>query len=167
MDPNVDKNHQKHTRTFAQKSEQCDNRNNTKNGPDQVLPTPNQDLATSLGHFHTDKEGLPLMVPENGWYLEDQDFAIYYLEIAQKDFEHAKHMRLYYARNARTHGITNQQIADIYGITESGVRKMLQRGENQPTPDTQSDHELTIYSTAYNSAFQAGRQFEREHGASA
>ena len=131
MDTNVDKNHQKHTRTFAQKSEQCDNRNNTKNGPDQVLPTPNQDLATSLGHFHTDKEGLPVMVPENRWHLEDREFALYFLEVAQKDFEHAKHMRLYYAQNARKHGIPHQQIADIYGVTEGAIRKMIKKAGDQ------------------------------------
>ena len=101
-----------------------------KNGPEGATNT-GQGLATSLGHIHTDKEGLPAMVPENKWHIEDREFALYFLEVAQKDFEHAKHMRLYYAQNARKHGITNQQIADIYGLTEGAIRKMIKKAGDQ------------------------------------
>lgn len=71
------------------------------------------------------------MVPENKWYLEDPDFAIFFLETAQRDYEHAKHMRVYYAQNARRHGITYKRIGELYGLTESAIRKMLKRaGDN-------------------------------------
>ena len=98
-----------------------------KNGLDPVREHHEQGLAASLDHFHTDKEGLPAMVPENRWHLEDRDFAIYFLEVAQKDFEHALFMRTYYAKNARKHGITNKRIGEIYGLTEGAIRKMIKR----------------------------------------
>lgn len=71
------------------------------------------------------------MLPQNGWYLEDHDFAIHYLETAQRDYEHARHMRLRRAENARKHGITNKVIGQIYGVTEGAIRKMLKQAGEQ------------------------------------
>lgn len=39
---------------------------------------------------------------------------------------HREH-RAYYARIAREHGLTHQEIADAYGITEAAVRGLIKR----------------------------------------
>ena len=98
-----------------------------KNGPEPVREHQEQGLATSLDPTKNHKEGLPSMVPENGWHLEAPDFAITFLETAQRDYEHAIFMRTYYAQNARKHGITNKRIGQIYGLTEGAIRKMIKR----------------------------------------
>lgn len=67
------------------------------------------------------------MVPENAAWIETPDIAINFLHFAAKDYENAKSMRLYYAQAARRHGITNAQIGSIYGMTEAGVRMMINR----------------------------------------
>lgn len=97
-----------------------------KNGPEGATNT-TQDLTASLDPTKNHKEGLPTMVPENKWHLEDSDFAITFLETAQRDYEHAIFMRTYYAKNARKHGITNKRIGQIYGLTEGAIRKMIKR----------------------------------------
>lgn len=98
-----------------------------KNGLDPVREHQEQGLATSLDPTKNHKEGLPVMVPQNKWHLEDPDFATFFLETAQRDYEHAIHMRTYYAKNARKHGITNKRIGQIYSLTEGAIRKMLKR----------------------------------------
>lgn len=98
-----------------------------KNGLDPVREHQEQGLATSLDPTKNHKEGLPVMVPQNKWHLEDPDFATFFLETAQRDYEHALHMRIYYAKNARKHGITNKRIGQIYGLTEGAIRKMIKR----------------------------------------
>lgn len=65
------------------------------------------------------------MKPADNWHTKDTDFALYFLTTAQQDYDHAKRMRVYYAQNAKRRGITNQEIGDIFGMTEGGVRRLL------------------------------------------
>lgn len=69
--------------------------------------------------------------PQDAW-IENRDIAIQFLEFAAKDYANAKNMRIYYAKAARKHGIPYQQIADIYGMTDSGVQMMLKRAGDRP-----------------------------------
>jgi hypothetical protein len=96
----------------------------SKNAPDQVLPTPNQELTTSN---ESAKEGLDMSISKIPEWIADENIAIQFLEFAAKDFANAKEMRIFYAQAARAHGVTLQQIADIYGMTTSGVHLMLKR----------------------------------------
>ena len=95
-----------------------------KNAPDPVLPTPDQGLTTSNG---TAKEGLDMSISKIPEWIADENIAIQFLEFAAKDFQNAKDMRIFYAQAARAHGVTLQQIADIYEMTTSGVHLMLKR----------------------------------------
>lgn len=52
-----------------------------------------------------------------------------FLTLADAQYqEHYLH-RPYYAAIASEHGLTNQRIADIYGVTEGAVRAMIKRHE--------------------------------------
>src|SRR5699024_11920101 len=75
-----------------------------KNGLGGATNTKTLGLATSLDPTKNDKETTTAMVPQNKWATEDSDFAIFFLETAQRDYEHALFMRTYYAKNARKHG---------------------------------------------------------------
>ena len=98
-----------------------------KNAPDQVLPTPERGLTTSNG---TAKEGLDMSISKIPEWIADENIAIQFLEFAAQDFANAKDMRIFYAKAARAHGVTLQQIADIYGMTASGVHLMLKRASD-------------------------------------
>ena len=50
-----------------------------------------------------------------------------FLRMANHNYRTHYAQRIYFARIAREHGLTNQEIAEAYGMTESGVRKMLDR----------------------------------------
>lgn len=50
-----------------------------------------------------------------------------FLKLANGQYQEHRLHRAYYARIAREHGLTNQDIADEYGITEAAVRAMIQR----------------------------------------
>lgn len=131
-----------------------------KNAPDQVLPTPNQELTTSN---ESAKEGLDMSISKIPEWIADENIAIQFLEFAAKDFQNAKDMRIFYAQAARAHGVTLQQIADIYEMTTSGVHLMLKRAEQTDAADADLiDHDSLIYSTAYDSGFAAGRAFEQQ-----
>jgi len=113
--------------------EMWDNRDITKNGPETVLEHQNQGLAPSLDPVKNDKEDTASMVTQTGWHTEDSDFAIFQLEVAQQDYEHATHMRIVAAQNARDHGISNSKIGRIYKLTEGGIRHLLKKaGEATP-----------------------------------
>lgn len=56
-------------------------------------------------------------------------FAQEFLRLAHKTYQHHYSQRVYFARLAREHGLTNQAIADAYEITEAAVRAMLKRAE--------------------------------------
>jgi len=50
-----------------------------------------------------------------------------FLRLANDDYLRVCDRRGYYARIAREHGLTNQDIADEYGITEAAVRAIIKR----------------------------------------
>ena len=52
-----------------------------------------------------------------------------FLRMAHKNYQTHYAQRIYFARISREHGLTNKEIADAYEMTESGVRKMLDRAE--------------------------------------
>jgi len=123
-------NSQPKTQIWANLVKLCDNCSSAKNGPDRCGNTKVQGLATSLDDIKEQGDDSSMSVPENGWHLEDPDFAITFLETAQRDHEHALFMRVYYAKNARKHGITNKRIGQIYGLTEGAVRAMIKKADD-------------------------------------
>lgn len=50
-----------------------------------------------------------------------------FLKLASEQYQEHRRHRVYYAQMARDHGLTNQDIATEYGITEAAVRQMLKR----------------------------------------
>ena len=58
---------------------------------------------------------------------DHKDLARTFLTLANDQYQQHRHHRDYYARVAREHGLTNQEIADIYGVTEAAVRAMVKR----------------------------------------
>jgi len=56
-----------------------------------------------------------------------KDLARTFLRLANGQYQDHREHRAYYARIAKEHGLTNQDIADEYGITEAAVRAMIQR----------------------------------------
>lgn len=55
------------------------------------------------------------------------DSALLRLELAQKRYESAKAARITCAQDARAHGLTYRQMANILDMTDAGVRMMLKR----------------------------------------
>lgn len=56
-------------------------------------------------------------------------FAQEFLRLAHENYRTHYAQRVYFARLARQYGLSNQAIADAYGITEAAVRAMLRRAE--------------------------------------
>ncbi len=56
-----------------------------------------------------------------------KEIARTFLCLANGEYQARKERRGYFARLAKSHGLTNQDIADEYGITEAAVRAMIQR----------------------------------------
>lgn len=56
-----------------------------------------------------------------------RELARTFLELANSEYQRHKLHRGYYARIAREHGLTNQEIAEAYGITEAAVRGLIFR----------------------------------------
>lgn len=56
-----------------------------------------------------------------------QELARTFLKLANNEYQQHRIHRGYYARVAKDHGLTNQEIADLYGITESAVRALIKR----------------------------------------
>lgn len=52
-----------------------------------------------------------------------------FLELANDQYQQHRLHRVYYARIAREHGLTNQDIADAYGVTETAIRSLLKRAK--------------------------------------
>ena len=50
-----------------------------------------------------------------------------FLRLANADYLRICKLRGHYATIARRHGLTNQDIADEYGITEAAVRAIIKR----------------------------------------
>lgn len=56
-----------------------------------------------------------------------QELARTFLNLANSQYQEHKGHRAYYARIAKQHGLTHQEIADAYGVTEAAIRAMIQR----------------------------------------
>jgi len=56
-----------------------------------------------------------------------QELARTFLKLANSEYQKHRQHRGYYARIAKQHGLTNQEIADAYGITEAAVRTLIKR----------------------------------------
>ena len=52
-----------------------------------------------------------------------------FLRMAHQNYQTHYAQRVYFATIARRHGLTHREIAEAYEMTESGVRKMLDRAE--------------------------------------
>jgi DNA-binding transcriptional regulator LsrR (DeoR family) len=59
--------------------------------------------------------------------LDRKEIARTFLKLASEHYQEHRRHRAYYARIAREHGLTNQDIANEYGITEAAVRQMISR----------------------------------------
>ena len=55
------------------------------------------------------------------------DLARTFLRLANAEYQQHRQHRGYYARIAKEHGLTNQEIANTYGITEAAVRALIKR----------------------------------------
>jgi DNA-binding transcriptional regulator LsrR (DeoR family) len=58
---------------------------------------------------------------------ERQELARTFLTLANTEYQRHRVHRGYYAKLAKQYGLTNQEIADSYGITEAAVRALIQR----------------------------------------
>ena len=56
-----------------------------------------------------------------------KEIARTFLCLANGEYQERKEKRGYFAALAKSHGLTNQEIAYEYGITEGAVRAMIQR----------------------------------------
>lgn len=56
-----------------------------------------------------------------------QEIARTFLTLANSEYQKHRLHRGYYARIAKEHGLTNQEIADAYGVTEAAVRTLIKR----------------------------------------
>jgi DNA-directed RNA polymerase specialized sigma24 family protein len=56
-----------------------------------------------------------------------KEIARTFLCLANGEYQARKERRGYFARLAKSHGLTNQEIANEYGITEAAVRALIQR----------------------------------------
>lgn len=59
--------------------------------------------------------------------ISRKEIALEYLTKVADDLTKAASLRMQYILNARRYGATNQQIGDALGITETAVRRMIQR----------------------------------------
>ena len=55
------------------------------------------------------------------------ELARTFLELANSEYQRHRLHRGYYARIAKEHGLTNQDIADAYGVSEAAVRGLIKR----------------------------------------
>lgn len=55
------------------------------------------------------------------------EHALQFLKFAAEDYTESIDRREYYAVASKRIGISNQQIAEIYGLTEGAVRAMIRR----------------------------------------
>ena len=60
---------------------------------------------------------------ENDPHTLDRTF----LNLANEGYQESRRNRVKYAQIARECGLTNQEIADAYGVTEAAIRQMLKR----------------------------------------
>lgn len=111
----------------ASTTQMWDNRRVNKNGDESATNTTHR-----LNHSNEQaEEGLGMIVSKIPDWIENRDIAIQFLEFADKDYRNAKSMRVFYAIAANRHGVTHREIADIYGMSESGVQMMIKRAGEQ------------------------------------
>ena len=67
-----------------------------------------------------------MSLPARG-QIDRKELAQTFLKLANDQYQQHRQHRAYYARIAREHGLTNQDIADAYGITEGAVRAIINR----------------------------------------
>lgn len=67
-----------------------------------------------------------MSLPARG-VLDRKEIARTFLRMANAEYQTRRSNRAYFAKVAREHGLTNQDIADEYGLTEAAVRAMIQR----------------------------------------
>lgn len=70
---------------------------------------------------------LPDCTPSNKG--DRQELARTFLKLANSEYQNHRQHRGYYATIAKQHGLTNQEIADTYGITEAAVRALIKRAD--------------------------------------
>ena len=56
-----------------------------------------------------------------------KEIARMFLGLANAEYQSRKERRGYFAQLAKQYGLTNQDIANEYGITEAAVRAMIRR----------------------------------------
>ena len=99
-----------------------------ENAPDQVLAAPSRRLNHSNDY---NAEGSTMSLPTHP-PRSAKDYALQFLQYAADDYAEAIDRREYYAVAAKRLGVSNQQIADIYNLTEGAVRAMLKRAGDRP-----------------------------------
>lgn len=67
-----------------------------------------------------------MSLPARG-VLDRKEIARTFLRLANTEYQTRRSNRAYFAKVARDHGLTNQDIANEYGVTEAAVRQMIQR----------------------------------------
>lgn len=66
--------------------------------------------------------------------LDRKETVRQYLRMENAIDQYSRQHRPYYARLAREAGLTHQEIADEYGISEAAVRGLLKRAEGEARP---------------------------------
>src|SRR5699024_12280390 len=93
------------------------------NAPVQVVAAPNRRLNHSNDYNEeVSTMSLPTHTPRSA-----KDYALQFLQDAADDYTEAIDRREYYAVAAKRLGVSNQQIEDIYNLTDGAVRAMLKR----------------------------------------
>lgn len=111
------------TTPVAATTQMWDNKRVNKNDRESATNT-----SHGLNHSNEQaEEGLGMSISKIPAWIEDRDIAIQFLEFAAKDYRNAKDMRVFYAIAANRHGVTHREIADIYGMSPSGVQMMIKR----------------------------------------
>ena len=65
-----------------------------------------------------------MSLPSRG-VLDRKEIARTFLRLAHVEYQTRRSNRVYFATLAREHGLTNQDIANEYGMTEAAVRAMI------------------------------------------
>lgn len=79
-----------------------------------------------------------MSVPARGT-IDRKELALTFLRLANDQYQQHRLHRVSAARLARRQGLTNQDIADAYGVTETSIRSLLKRAKPAPTCATCKD----------------------------
>lgn len=61
----------------------------------------------------------------------ERQYALEMLDVIRKRQHEIRYHKLYYARIAREHGATYDEIGEALGVTGAGIRKMLYRAGDE------------------------------------